>query len=170
MQNVALIKARRVAPKEGRMWTTKAEESDFGGAIVGNAKHTRSYLICMHIVTALALALSSQSAMHRRRRKCMCTAVRERAREREEGWVGGGIEGRVVWVRPRGAKRVFTEGSLITRRRLCPHTSTSVSGAGVRARMYARVHARKGRAHARAETRARAGRTLQILVHYQKCQ
>lgn len=62
MQNVALIKARRVAPKEGRMWTTKAEESDFGGAIVGNAKHTRSYLICMHIVTALALALSSQSA------------------------------------------------------------------------------------------------------------
>lgn len=62
MQNVALIKARGVAPKEGRMWTTKAEESDFGGAIVGNAKHTRSYLICMHIVTALALALSSRSA------------------------------------------------------------------------------------------------------------
>lgn len=62
MQNVALIKARGVAPKEGRMWTTKAEESDFGGAIVGNAKHTRSYLICMHIVTALALALSGKSA------------------------------------------------------------------------------------------------------------
>lgn len=32
-----------------------AEESDFGGAIVGNAEHTRSYLIYMHIVTALVL-------------------------------------------------------------------------------------------------------------------
>jgi len=37
---------------------TRAEKCDFGGAIVGNAKHTWSYLICMHIVTALALALS----------------------------------------------------------------------------------------------------------------
>lgn len=48
-------RARGVVPKEGRTWTTKAEESDFGDAIVGNAKHTRSYLIYMHIVTALAL-------------------------------------------------------------------------------------------------------------------
>lgn len=56
MQNVGEDQsARGAALKEGRMWTTKAEESDFGGAIVGNAEHTRSYLICMHIVTALAL-------------------------------------------------------------------------------------------------------------------
>lgn len=67
MQSVALIKGRRgFVPKEGRTRTTKAEESDFGDAIVGNAKHTRSYLIYMHIVTALAL----EPGRMQRRRAC----------------------------------------------------------------------------------------------------
>lgn len=156
MQNVTLIKARRVAPKEGRMWTAKAEESDFGGAIVGNAKYTRSYLICMHIVTALALALSRARAhasrathMHVHRR------LRERRGEGERGEGGVGPT-------PRGQARIYG--------RVADNTPTIVSTHLHLRCPFARMHARKGRAHARAETRARAGRTLQILVHYQKCQ
>jgi len=133
MQNVACDQSTRGRP-EGR-----ENVDDEGRRIWFRGRNRRECKAHTELFDLYAYRNSSRSRalvpkrMHRRRRTCMCITVCKREMRGGRGEGGGRemweSEGRVVWVRPRGAKRVFTEGSLITRRRLCPHTSTSVSGA-----------------------------------------